>query len=110
MPPADMGWQGDMRHLPMDGGLPTSSRTTPYLVIKQDNNADTFLVSAAEIPHIDQQARVTEVTAREIGAWVPDETDGPTSPRSDHTTQIAPQLPWAAGRSPVKAAHQHRRH
>jgi len=28
---ADVGWRGDMRHLPMVGALPTPSRTTPYL-------------------------------------------------------------------------------
>lgn len=52
-------------------------RTTPYLAIKQDNNGDTFLISPAQIPDIDQRALVTEVTARKIGAWTPDENDHP---------------------------------
>jgi hypothetical protein len=73
----DVGWRGDMRHLPMVGALPTPSRTMPYLVIKQDNNGDTFLVSPAQIANIDQQALVAEVTARKIGAWTPDENDHP---------------------------------
>jgi hypothetical protein len=57
-------------------GLPTPSRTTLYLVIEQDNNGDTFIVSTAEIPAIDSQALTTKVTSRDIGAWPPDDTDG----------------------------------
>ena len=74
---ADVGWLGDMRHLPMVGALPTPSRTTPYLAIKQDNNGDTFLISPVQIPDIDRQVLVAEVTARKIGAWMPDESDHP---------------------------------
>jgi hypothetical protein len=77
---ADVGWRGDMRHLPMVGGLPTQSGTTPYLAIKQDNNGDTFLIGPAQISDISRQAVVTEVTARNIGAWTPDETDHPDEP------------------------------
>lgn len=73
----NIGWEGDMRHLPMVGGLPTLGRTTPYLVIKQDNNGDTFVVSAAEVPGVDEQALVSKVATRDIGAWAPDESDGP---------------------------------
>jgi hypothetical protein len=51
---AHVGWRGDMRHLPMVGALPTPSRTTPYLAIKQDNNGDTFLISPTQIPDIDR--------------------------------------------------------
>jgi hypothetical protein len=69
-----------MRHLPMVGGLPTLSRTTPYLIIKQDNNGDTFLIRAVEIGDIDQQALVAEVPVRAIGSWAPDENDGPDEP------------------------------
>jgi hypothetical protein len=34
-----VGWKGDMRHLPLVGHLPTR-----YLVAKQDNNGDMFLI------------------------------------------------------------------
>ena len=71
-------WRGDMRHLPMVGGLPTTGRTTPYLVIKQDNKGDTFLITLADnMRRLDEQALATQVPTRDIGAWVPDETDGP---------------------------------
>jgi hypothetical protein len=36
-----------------------------------------LLISPAQIPDIDQQALVTEVTTRKIGAWAPDENDDP---------------------------------
>lgn len=75
-----VGWEGDMRHLPLVGALPTPSRATPYLLIKQDNNGDTFLVSAAEIPGIDPQTLITEIRPRQIGAWTPEENDTPDEP------------------------------
>lgn len=33
-----------MRHLPLVGHLPTAPFVTRYLVVKQDNNGDTFLI------------------------------------------------------------------
>ena len=70
-------WRGDMRHLPMVGGLPTVGCTTPYLVVKQENNGDTFLITPTDnIRWLDEQALVTHVPTRNIGAWAPDETDG----------------------------------
>jgi len=42
-----VGWRGDMRHLPLIGHLPTSPFVTRYLVAKQDNNGDAFLISEA---------------------------------------------------------------
>lgn len=36
-----------MRHLPLADALPTRPASTSYLVIKQDNNGDTFIVTAA---------------------------------------------------------------
>ncbi|WP_334029289.1 hypothetical protein [Nocardia terpenica] len=40
-------WQGGMRHLPAVGVLPDPPYTATYLVVKQDNNGDTFLISAS---------------------------------------------------------------
>jgi hypothetical protein len=66
----EVGWQGDMRHLPMVGHLPT----TPYLVVKQDNNGDTFLVSSSD--QVMQFGEVTvETKTRNIGAWIPPTLD-----------------------------------
>jgi hypothetical protein len=76
----EVGWRGDMRYLPMVGGLPTPTRTTPYLIIEQDNNGDTFLVTTTEIPDIDWQALTTKVTTRDIGTWAPDDNDGAQEP------------------------------
>lgn len=65
-----VGWRGDMRHLPDIGVIPTPPRTTPYLVVKQDNNGDTFVVITTETPWIAANAAArTRVAAREIGAW-----------------------------------------
>lgn len=65
-----VGWRGDMRHLPSVGALPTTPATTPYLIVKQDDNGATFLVTAAEAPWIAADAVThTWVVAREIGAW-----------------------------------------
>jgi hypothetical protein len=69
-----VGWRGDMRHLPMIGALPTTPGTTPYLLVKQDNNGDTFLITDAEPHQINQPAAHTHVTTRIIGAWTPDTT------------------------------------
>ena len=74
----EVGWDGDMRHLSMVGGLPALGRTTPYLVVKQDNNGDTFLITTDTNLHPD--ARFAKATLRLIGAWSPDETDGPDEP------------------------------
>jgi hypothetical protein len=40
-------------------------------VVKQDNNSDTFLVTATMTPGIDEQALIIKVTPRPIGAWFP---------------------------------------
>ena len=39
------GWEGDFRHEPYVGALPWSGASHPYLVVKQDNNGDCYLVS-----------------------------------------------------------------
>lgn len=59
------GWQGDMRHLPMVGGLPA-----PALRVKQGNNGDCFVFSATDDIHrLDARALSVEVANRPIGAW-----------------------------------------
>ena len=74
---ADVGWRGDMRHLPMVGVLPTSYQTTPYLVIKQDDNGATFIITDVPADAIDQTTVSVEVTTRTIGSWEPTAPDNP---------------------------------
>ena len=71
-----VGWKGDMRHLPMVGHLPTSPFVTSYLVIKQDNNGDTFLISQADPAELLDHAADDEVTPGLIGTWSPTDPDG----------------------------------
>jgi hypothetical protein len=66
-----VGWRGDMRHLPLVGHLPTSPLVTRYLVVKQDNNGDTFLISQADPAELLDHAATDEVTPGPIGAWFP---------------------------------------
>jgi hypothetical protein len=66
-----VGWKGDMRHLPMVGHLPTSPFVTRYLVIKQDNNGDTFPICEADSSWLFDQAAEDEATPGPIGAWPP---------------------------------------
>ena len=56
------GWKRDMRHLPMIGHLPTSPFVTRYLVAKQDNNGDTFLICEADPAELPGHAAAGEVT------------------------------------------------
>lgn len=65
-----IGWSGDMRHLPSVGVIPTPPCITPYLVVKQDNNGDTFIVTATDAPWIDSDAAArVQVDNRCVGAW-----------------------------------------
>jgi len=75
-----VGWRGDMRHLPAVGVMPTPPATTPYLVVKQDDNGATFVITATETPWIAADAAAcTRVATREIGAWThPTRDDIPT--------------------------------
>ncbi|WP_194894618.1 hypothetical protein [Catenulispora pinisilvae] len=41
----EIGWEGEMRHLPWVGILDVGREPQRYLVVKQDNNGETFLVS-----------------------------------------------------------------
>ena len=64
-----------MRHLPMVGHLPTSPFVTRYLVIKQDNNGDTFLICQTDPAELLDHAADDEVTPMPIGAWSPTDLD-----------------------------------
>jgi hypothetical protein len=65
-----VGWRGDMRHLPAVGVTP-ASEATPYLVVKQDNNGDTFVVTAMDAPWAAAgTAACCRVTPRDVGAWI----------------------------------------
>jgi hypothetical protein len=66
-----VGWKGDMRHLPLVGHLPTSPFVTRYLVVKQDNNGDTFLICQADPAELLDHAAADEVTPGPVGAWLP---------------------------------------
>jgi hypothetical protein len=68
---SDVGWRGDMRHLPMVGVLSTRHQATPYLVVKQDGNGVTFIVTDAPPERVDQPVKSAEVTTRTIGSWEP---------------------------------------
>jgi hypothetical protein len=77
-----IGWRGDMRHLPSAGALPTPPATMPFLVVKQDNNGDTFVITATEAPSVAADATAcVQVTPRRIGDWTHPTTDDiPTAP------------------------------
>jgi len=71
-----IGWRGDMRHLPSVGVIPTPPAVTPYLVVKQDNNGDTFIVTADEALWLTNDAAdCILVPSRLIGAWTHPTTD-----------------------------------
>lgn len=69
-----------MRHLPAVGVMPAPPSTTAYLVVKQNNSGDTFVVTTAKTPWIAANAAAcTRVAPREIGAWThPTREDIPT--------------------------------
>jgi hypothetical protein len=71
---SDVGWRGDMRHLPSVGVLLTPPDTTPYLVVKQDDDGATFLVTAADAAGITASLSI-RVAPRDIGAWTHPTTD-----------------------------------
>jgi hypothetical protein len=88
-----VSWRGDMRHLPTVGVMLTPPTTTPYLIVKQDDNGATFVVTAAETPGIaaDAAAR-TRVAPREIGAWTHPTSDDIPAHHTDtgaHTPELA---------------------
>jgi hypothetical protein len=72
-----IAWRGDMRHLPSIGVALTPPGTTPYLVVKQDDNGVTFVVTTTETPWLTAEtvAACTQVEPRPIGAWAHPTTD-----------------------------------
>ncbi len=66
-----VGWNGDMRHLPLVGRLPTSPFVNRYLLVKQDNNGDTFLICQADLADLPGHAAAEEITPGAVGAWAP---------------------------------------
>jgi hypothetical protein len=63
-------WDGDMRHQPSVGATLVPPETYPYLVVKQDNNGTTFVVSSMALPWLaDDVEHTAEVRTRSIGWW-----------------------------------------
>lgn len=80
---AELRWDGDMRHLPSVGAILAPPEAVPYLVVKQDNNGTTFVISGIELPW---PARTLDAAARTfprpIGAWThPTSADIPPIPQ-----------------------------
>jgi hypothetical protein len=93
-----IGWRGDMRHLPSVGVVPTPPGVTPYLVVKQDDNGVTFVVTTVDAPWIASDAAdCTRVQARPIGVWTHPTTDD--IPHLD-TRPIDDQRPYHHDREP----------
>ncbi|MGW6202071.1 hypothetical protein ACWF9B_00220 [Streptomyces sp. NPDC055089] len=65
------GWEGDFRHEPYVGALPWSGGGHPYLVVKQDNNGDSYLISQGFAVPMNSELAVmgiAKVSAAEINA------------------------------------------
>ncbi|PWR16797.1 hypothetical protein DKT69_03710 [Micromonospora sicca] len=72
-----VGWEGDMRHQPYIGGVPAGDGGTThrYMVVKQDNDGYTFIVSQAPMPWLEARSnRHEEVRGRDLGRypWEPE--------------------------------------
>ena len=88
-----MHWDGDMRHLPPVGALPIPPEAAPYLVVKQDNNGTTFVVSDAPIGWLlEYSDHHAEVEARDIGP-------------SEHTTRSDVPADIFTGQQPTTLTH-----
>jgi hypothetical protein len=61
---AQVGWRGDMRHLPSVGIPPAGTDEDPHLVVKQDNNGATFIIGNTPLPWAEALSSVQYVTAR----------------------------------------------
>lgn len=93
---AQVRWNGDMRHQPSVGAALAPPTTFPYLVVKQDNNGTTFVVSAAALPWLADEAEHTAQTpARIIGVWThPTSYDIEPEPTPATLTDTVPNPPF----------------
>jgi hypothetical protein len=67
---AQVRWDGDMRHQPSVGAALAPPETFPYLVVKQDNNGTTFVISIIPLPWLaDDTQHVAQTRRRSIGGW-----------------------------------------
>lgn len=57
-----VGWRGDMRHLPSVGIPSDGTANAAHLVVKQDDNGATFVISSAPLPWADALTSVQAVT------------------------------------------------
>jgi hypothetical protein len=79
----DVGWRGDMRHLPSVGVLATPPGTTPYLLVKQDDNGATFIISDTPPSWLDEYIAIAaETVTRSISPWTHPTIDDLTA--ADH--------------------------
>jgi hypothetical protein len=63
-------WDGEMRHLPSVGAILAPPESHPYLVVKQENNGTTLVISDIDIPGLaDISAHTTQAIRRPIGGW-----------------------------------------
>ena len=84
-------WNGDMRHLPSVGATLTPPATSPYLVVKQDNNGTTFIVADVELP-----------CPQTLSNTAPKSTSGPSAPGP------TPPSPRSTPRPPATSASTRR--
>lgn len=67
---AALGWDGEMRHLPSVGVPTDGTATRPYLIVKQDNNGATFVITADSLSWAEAECdKVEDVRPRRIGAF-----------------------------------------
>jgi hypothetical protein len=85
-------WDGEMRHLPSVGAVLAPPESHPYLVVKQDNNGTTFMISDIEIPGLAGViAHTAHAIRRPIGAWThPTSHDIPALPLPNTTVLTHP--------------------
>lgn len=82
-----VAWRGDMRHLPSVGVALTPPVTTPYLVVKQDDNGATFVITTTEAPWLTADTTAcAQVETRRIGAWTHPTTEDIPDPAVEFST------------------------
>jgi hypothetical protein len=84
-------WDGEMRHLPSVGAVLAPPESHPYLVVKQENNGTTFVISDIEIPGLTGViAHTAHAIRRPIGEWThPTSHDIAPLPLPDITAVLA---------------------